>query len=472
MRALLLAAGLLGGAASAAAPVANHPAFDPTALAQARQLRDSAQRDDAAYGLIGALTREVGPRLAGSEGERRGVAWSVATLRALGFERVRTEPVTVPQWERGTLAVELLGATRRPLAAVMLGGSVGTDGAAIEAEVLRVASIDDLVTLSRREVKGRIVFFTERMVELLDGGGYRPAVANRGAGPAEAAKLGAVAALVRSAGTTRDDLPHTGLTRYQEGVPKIPAIALSNHDADLLEATLDAGAPVRLALRSTARRLPDVESANVIGEIGGREPDAGLVVIGAHLDSWDLATGAQDDGAGMAIAIRAAQLIGALERRPRRTVRVVLFAAEEVGVKGGYTYASAHADEADAHGVALEADLGAGAVWGLSSQVAVQQLPLVRAIAAELAPLGVRYYDNRAGGGADVGPLRALGVPLLELNQDATRYFQVHHTSGDGLEAIDRRALRQALAAYAVTTFLAADAPGEFARVTPLPAAR
>lgn len=460
MRAVLLAAVLLGTAAPA-------PTFDATTLAQARQLRAAAQRDAAAYGLVESLTREVGPRLAGSDGDQRAVAWAVARLRALGFDDVRTEPVTVPRWERGTLSVELLGSPGRVLTATALGQSVGTDGHRVEAEVIAVASLQDLMTLSRSEVKGRIVFFTERMVELPNGGGYGPAVATRGSGPAEAAKLGAVAVVIRSVGTTREDLPHTGQTRYQDGVPKIPAVALANRDADLLEARLDAGEIVRLAIASTARKLSDVESANVIGEVRGREPGAGIVLLGAHLDSWDLATGAQDDAAGVALVARAAQMISQLERRPRRTLRVVLFAAEEVGIKGGFAYAVAHADEADAHALALEADLGAGAVWGLSSQVAPAQVPLMRAIAAELAPLGVRYYDNRTGGGADIGPLRELGVPLLELNQDATRYFRIHHTPGDVLASIDRAALRQALAGYATAIYLVADAPGDFERVRP-----
>jgi hypothetical protein len=454
------------GLAAPGEPTPSSP-FDAMARSQARALREDAARDDRAYELVASLTREVGPRLAGSDGERRAVAWAVEWLRGLGLEGVRTEPVNTPGWERGQLSVELVSGARRPLAAVSLGGSVGTEGRTLEAEVVRVVSVHDLPALTRRDVKGRIVFLSERMVELPDGGGYGPAVANRSSGPAEAARLGAVAVAIRSVGTTLDDLPHTGQTSYREGIPRIPAIALSNSDADRLEDALDAGGPVRLAITSTAACLPDATTANVIAEVTGRDPNAALVLLGAHLDSWDLATGAQDDGAGVAIAMRAAGLIASLERRPLRTVRVVLFAAEEVGIKGGLAYAAAHADEADAHAIALEADLGSGRVWGLSSWVAPAQLPVIRAIAAELAPLGVRYYDNRTSGGADIGPLRAFGVPLLELSQDAVPYFRVHHTAGDSLDSIDRSALRQALAAYTVTTYLAAEAAQPFERLAP-----
>ena len=467
---ILFAAGACVGlllAVPSHAATAPPPAIDAVALAQARSLRAHALTDDGAYALVASLTSEVGPRLAGSPNDAQGVAWAVAKLKAAGFANVHTEPVKVAHWERGSLSVELTGADRRTLNAASLGGSVGTDGKPLEGEVVAVSDVEELAQFQRADIEGRIVYFYTRMPENLDGSGYRGTVTIRGRGPSEAAKLGALAVLIRSVGTVTDDLPHTGTTRYRDGVPKIPGIALSNRDADLLEARLAGGAPVRLSLTSTAQRLDPALSANVVGEIVGREPDAGTVLLGAHLDSWDLATGAQDDGAGVALITRAAQLIGGLERKPRRTLRVVLFANEEYGLDGAAAYAVAHAAEVDSIALAVEADLGAGKVWGLQSRVAPDRVPLVRAIAAELEPLGVRYFDNQTDGGADVGVLRDLGVPLFELEQDAVPYFRIHHTPGDTLAAIDKASMRQALASYATAVYLAADAGQGFGRAAP-----
>jgi hypothetical protein len=460
-----LFAGLAGlFASSLAATALAAPAFSDAVRANAATLRERALKDDTAHELVRSLTTEVGPRLAGSPGDAKAVAWATAKLAALGFKDVRTEPVKIPHWERGMLVLETLGGERRALAAASLGGSVGTDGKPLEAEVVNVPSLADLARLDRARVAGRIVFFSHRMPELLDGSGYGRNVPIRTRGAAEAAKLGAVGVVIRSVGTDADT-PHTGAMRYKDGVPKIPAVAIAGRDADRLEAELDAGQAVRLRLVSTARKLEDTLSHNVIGEIPGRTPE--FVLLGAHLDSWDLGTGAHDDGAGVALVTAAARLIGQLREPPRRGLRVVLFANEEFGLSGAYAYAVAHAGELERHALAIEADLGGGRVWGLASRFAPERVPVARAMANELASLGIRYYDNRAGGGADIGPLRELGVPVLDLRHDASKYFRLHHTPADTLDAIDPAELKQALAAYAMTAYLAAESADGFGRLAP-----
>jgi len=453
---------LLGSSAPAAVAATTPSAarVDPV-----RTLRERALADETAYDVVRSLTTDVGPRLAGSPGDAKAVAWAVERLTALGFKNVVKEAVTVPHWDRGTLRVERLGGGARPLTATSLGGSVGTDGQPLEADVVRVPSLADLKALPRAQVAGRIVFLSARLSELKDGSGYAWTVPIRTRGAAEAAKLGAAAVVIRSVGSDADTA-HTGAMGYKEGVPKIPAVAISNADADTLEAGIDAGATIRLRLTSTARRVGEATSYNVIGEIPGRTPE--LVLLGAHLDSWDLATGAQDDGAGVAIVISAARLVAGLPDPPRRTLRVVLFANEEFGLSGAFNYAVTHAPEIERHAVAIEADHGAGRVYGLSSRVASERVPAVRALAAGLADLDILYYDNRARGGADIGPLATLGVPLLNLAQDGSLYFRYHHSTADTLDSIDRAALRQAVAAYAVTAYLAAESPDGFGR---LPAA-
>jgi carboxypeptidase Q len=458
-RRLTLALLVLGsGALSAAEP------FTPATLATARQLRERALADDTAYELLRSLTTEVGPRLAGSEGDRKAVAWAQARLPALGFSNVRAEPVKVPHWERGKLSVELLGSGARPLTAASLGGSVGTDGQPLEGEVVNIAGLADLKRFPADGLRGKFVLFSGRMTETIDGSGYGRAVAHRSKGAAEAAKLGATAVLIRSAGTSSADVAHTGTMRYKDGVPKIPAVALSNQDADQLVARVDAG-PVRLRLTSTAKKHPDAMSANVMGEIKGSGDE--LVLLVAHLDSWDLGTGAHDDGAGVAIITAAAKLIAATGT-PRRTVRVLFTANEEFGLSGAHAYAVEHFAEMPRHAVALEADLGGFSVWSFASRVPPPAQPTMRAIAAELAPLGITYQDNLAGGGADTGPLRDLGVPVLNLNHDAAQYFRIHHTAADTLAAVDPKQLKQAVAAYTVTAYLAAQAPVSLGRNAPV----
>ena len=464
---LALCAALAPALGISAAYAPESPQRDWTAqqLATASALRDRALSGTNTYEHVASLVTEVGPRSAGSSGDAAAVRWALNKLGSLGFSQVRSQDVLVPRWVRGRAEVTLAGPNPQPLIAVALGGSVGTSDEGIEAQVLEVPSLDALNALSADKVGGRIVFINERMERTRDGSGYGAAVKNRTDGPSAAGNLGAVALLIRSIGTSDERHAHTGTTRYRVDAPRIPALALSNPDADQLARWLKPGKPVRLHVTSTARELPASWSANVIGEIPGSERPNEIVLLGAHLDSWDLGQGAIDDGAGVAIVIEAARLIARLERKPARTVRVVLFANEEFGLSGAREYARLAGDEIARHVLAVEADLGGGAVWRVQSQVAPEAVPAVDAIREALKPLSLEAGGNEAHGGSDIGPLRALGVPILDLSQDATNYFDVHHTVNDTLPRIDAKTLNQVVAAYAVTAYMAASKNGDFGRL-------
>ena len=438
-------------------------------LATAGALRDRALSGTSAYEHVSSLVTEVGPRSAGSTGDAAAVRWALNKLASLGFSRVRTQDVLVPRWVRGNAEVTLAGPTAQSLIAVALGGSVGTSDEGVEAQVLEVASLEALNALPATTVGGKIVFINQRMERTRDGAGYGAAVRNRSEGPSAAGNLGAVALLIRSIGTSDQRHAHTGAINYRVDAPRIPALALSNPDADQLARWIKPGKPVRLRVKSTSRELPATWSANVIGEIPGTERANEIVLLGAHLDSWDLGQGAIDDGAGVAIVIEAARLIGRLERKPARTVRVVLFANEEFGLSGAREYARLVGDETARHVIAAEADLGAGAVWRIQSKVAPEAVPAVDAIREALKPLALEAGSNEGRGGSDLGPLRALGVPILEISQDATNYFDVHHTTNDTLAQIDAKTLNQVVAAYAVAAYMAASKTGDFGRVEASP---
>ena len=434
-------------------------------LATAAALRDRALKGTAAYEHVESLVTEVGPRFAGSPGDAAGVRWAMERLAKLGFSNVRSQDVLVPRWIRGSCEVILMGSTPMPLTAVALGGSVGTAEEGLEAQVVRVDSFETLQKLDATAAANKIIFVDYKMQRSRDGSGYGDAVRSRVQGPSVAAKLGAVALVIRSVGTSDDRIAHTGTLIYAIDAPRIPAFAISNPDADLLARQVQSRKSVRLRLKSTSRELPATWSANVIGEIRGTDRAQEIVLLGAHLDSWDVGQGAVDDGAGVAIVIEAARLISKIDRKPSRTVRVVLFANEEFGLSGAREYAKQLGDEAARHVIAMEADTGVGPVWQIESQVAAESLPAIAGIHQVLQPLEVELGGNEASGGADIGPLRALGVPVLDLALDATLYFDVHHTNNDTLLKVDPKILNQSVAAYATAAYLAAMKQGDFGRL-------
>ncbi len=429
-----------------------------SALAAAHAVRERGLADDLAYETLRSLTTEVGPRSAGSEGDRRAVAWASAKLKALGYSNVRTEPVKVPHWIRGSAHAEIVGPWAQPMVAAALGGSVATPADGLEAEVLAVASLEELKAVRPELVRGRIVFFHGRMERTRDLSGYTKAVAVRGRGAIEAAKLGAVGVVIRSVGTSNDRVAHTGTMRYDPEVTQVPALALSNPDADLLERQLASGQPVRVRLRNDSAWADSTWSANVVGELPGASLPRELVLLGAHLDSWDLGQGAHDDGAGCATMIAAAKLAASASPRPARTIRVVLFANEEFGLSGAREYVRAHAAELPLHVMGMESDLGAFRVWGMSAWFAPEMRPLADAMQSVLEPFGVTYLGNEATGDADVGQLKAKGVPVVDVLTEAAPYFELHHTANDTFDKIDPSLLRQNVATYAALAYLAAQA--------------
>jgi len=457
----LAASILLAAGAALAGPSSDALPADATSGAAALQREELS--NGRAFSIVQSLVDEVGPRLAGSRADRAAVAWALRTMPTLGLSDVHAERAQVTHWERGAEHAEIVAPMKQPLVVAALGGSVGTPPGGLDAPVVEAASLDALRKLDPAAVRGKIVFLNTPMRRTRDGSGYGETVRSRFFGAREAQKLGAVALLLRSVGTDHDRIAHTGAKSRDEH--EIPAAALSVPDADLLHRELEENTTVRVRLALGARTLPPAGSANVIGEVPGRERPDEVVVIGAHLDSWDQGGGAIDDGAGVGIALETGRLIAALPRKPRRTVRVVLFANEEHGLEGAKTYARDHAADAARHVAATEADFGGDAVYAVRWLGDPAQRERFVQLARLLAPLGVERQDDPAGAGADVSPLQQLGVPILDLRQDGTRYFDYHHTPNDTLDKIDPPTLAQAAAAFATAVWAAADMDGDFGRV-------
>jgi hypothetical protein len=418
---------------------------------------------------VRSLTDRAGPRSAGSDGDRAAVAWALETMKAIGLANVRAERVEVAVWKRGVETREIVSPARQPLALTALGGSVATPPDGVEADVLRVGSLEELEGMEPGAAKGRIVFFDKRMERALDGSGYARAVDVRSEGASVAARAGAVGVVIRSIGTDRNRTPHTGALTYDADAPRIPAAALSIPDAELLARLIAGGASVRLRFRLGCGDAPSASSANVVGEIPGRAPGNNhkdeIVVLGAHLDSWDLGTGAIDDGAGCGIVLEAARLVALQARRPDRTIRVVLYANEEHGAEGGKAYRAAHAAELPRHVAAMEADSGTGAPVALAWLAGPSAEAGLRRLAEWLAPLGLARLEPGGSGGVDVGPMREDGVPQFSFNQDRSTYFDFHHTANDTFDRIEPASLDRMAAATAAFAWYAATAPEAFERI-------
>ncbi|HUM03501.1 MAG TPA: M28 family peptidase [Thermoanaerobaculia bacterium] len=455
---ILVLSALTGGSAAAQDRVT------PAMRAEMESLVGAALTSSRAPEILRGLTDSVGPRLAGSAGDRAAVAWGVATLRALGFSNVRAEKVLVPVWRRISESASMTAPVRQLFAVAALGGSVSTPDEGITAEVVEADSLAAVDALGER-ARGKIVFIWKKTERRRDGGGYGETVPIRHGGAARAAKFGALAVLIRSVGTDDNRLPHTGAMDYDAKTPKIPAAALSTPDADLLHRALAEGRPVTVTLKIKTETGPDAESANVIGEIPGREKPDEIVLVGGHLDSWDLGTGAVDDGAGCSISIEAARLIGALPQRPRRTIRVVLFANEENGLRGGRGYAVDHASELSKHVAAIEADAGGDRATGYSWNAAPAAGAFMKEMEAFLAGIGADRFVKGGSGGADISPLLASGIPLLGLRNDSSRYFDVHHTANDTYDKVDPVQLNQATAAMVAMTYALAEAAEPLPRI-------
>ena len=436
-------------------------ALPPDVRETAAILREKAFSGTRAAEWAQSLADEVGPRPAGSEGDRAAIAWAVAKMKALGLSNVRAERVRVTVWTRGVETGEILTPHRQKLSLTALGGSVGTPPGGLEGDVFEVATLEDLEARGAA-ARGKIVFFDKKMERRADGSGYGAAVDVRGKGASAAAKLGAIAVVIRSIGTDHDRLPHTGGLKYEADAAKIPAAALSIADAELLERMLRGGTRVRIRITLGCHDSPDADSANVIGEIPGRTKPKEIVLLGAHLDSWDLGTGANDDGAGCGIVLEAARLILGLSRRPARTIRVVLYANEE---QGGKAYRDAHLAELPLHAASFESDNGSGRPFALQWLAGPSALRAVREIAEILEPLGAGAVVEGGAGGADISPLRADGVPQFALRQDAALYSDGHHTANDTADKIDRAGMDANAAGTAAFAWAAASIDPMFEKI-------
>lgn len=419
-------------------------------------LKSKALQSDLAYNITHSLTTEVGPRIAGSEGDKRAVAWAEAKFNALGFDKVTKEPVRVRNWTRGIAVATVNKPFKQNLVVTALGGTIATPKGGLTESVVMFDSLESLTAASADQVKGKIVFINKKMQRDKQGRGYGPVVAARAKGAVEAAKLGAKAIVIRSVGTDSSRFAHTGMMKYDDSVEKIPAGALSNADADTLAAMFSSSIEVELTLNLQAKEAGWQTSYNVIGEITGSTHPEEIVLISAHLDSWDEGTGALDDGAGVGIVIATAALLKE-QGQPKRTIRVVLYANEEFGLVGARQYTKVHKEELAKHIIAAESDFGAGKVWQLTTLFGPDAEQHRQVFFKHLKDLGIEAGHNESTGGPDISMLPKYGVPVVSLMQDGTYYFDYHHTPNDTFDKINKDDMAQNVAAWSVFTYIAAN---------------
>ena len=436
--------------------------FSEGDLEIARELRETALQRDGGFDVVEDLTTRIGPRMAGTEADARAVDWAVKTLTDIGFDRVWKEPVTFPTWERGFERVSVTAPVEQRFEALAIGYSPPTPEGGIEAEVVQFADLAALEAASPEEVVDRIVFISNRMTRARDGSGYGPAVQARARGAIVAAELGAAGVIIRSIGTSTNRFAHTGGMRFDMGQRRLPAAAISNPDADQLERLFELGEPVRIHMEIAAQKTEAYTSHNVIAEITGAKHPEKIVALGAHLDSWDVGTGALDDGAGIAIITEAARLILERGERPDRSIHIIYFAAEEIGLWGGRHWAEKHRENFMNYQLGAESDFGAGQIYEIGARVSDEAWPVIKTIQAELEPLGISLGSRQAFGGPDFIPSLPYGLAVVDLRQDGTDYFDYHHTENDTLDKIDPEDLAQNAAAYAVLAWLAAQSPIDF----------
>ncbi|HKB14282.1 MAG TPA: M20/M25/M40 family metallo-hydrolase [Vicinamibacterales bacterium] len=433
-------------------PPAGGPAWLETYRAPASRLIGEAVSSTFAWDRLATLTDTIGNRLSGSAALDRAIQWAVAEMTRDGLENVHTERVTVPKWVRGSESAEIVEPVHHPIVMLGLGDSVGTPADGVQADLLVVRSFEELDARAAA-ARGRIVLFNVPFTS------YGETVRFRSMGPSRAARYGAVAVLVRAVGPSGLRTPHTGALSYTGDAPKIPAAAVSTEDADRLQRLCDRGARVAVRLKMEAHFEPDVPSANVIGEIRGRERPDEIVVVSGHLDSWDVGAGASDDGGGCVVTWEALRLMKKLNLRPRRTVRVVLWTNEENGGRGGLGYRDQHRAELSKHVLMLESDGGVFRPQGFGFTGSDTARETVKTIATLLSGIAADQISP-GGGGADIGPsMQEAHVPGMSLDVDGSKYFLIHHTPADTVDKIDPVEMAKCAAAVAVMAYVVADLP-------------
>lgn len=419
----------------------------------ADRLIDAALADHEGYDRLTYLCYRIGNRLSGSPSLQRAIEWSAEQMKAAGLSNVRILPVKVPHWVRGAESARLVAPVEKPLHMLGIGMSVATPPGGITADVVAVSTFEELDKLGREHVQGKIVAYNYQFQ------GYGPARNYRSAGASGAAKLGAVAVLVRSATGLAMQIPHTGELEYDEGAPKIPAASISPEDAAMLAKLAADGGPVRVHLEMNARMEPDVESGDVIGEIPGKTHPEEVVVIGGHIDSWDVGQGAQDDGGPVMECLEALALMKKLGLQPARTLRVAFWVNEENGARGGEAYRQFVGDQIHQQVAALETDGGAEAPRGFGAGVDQKSQEVMREIARLLERIGSTEV-TAGGGGTDIEALIRDGVPGISERTSGVHYFDWHHTEADTLDKVDPQEFRKNVAALAVMSYVLADMPG------------
>jgi len=424
----------------------------------ARSITDTAMLDSRAYSMLKELCYDIGPRLSGSPQAAAAVEWGRQTMLKHGFENVHLQPVMVPHWVRGKIEEasivnsSIMGTV--PISISALGGSVGTSNLGIVAEVVEVQSLDEVKQLGNK-AKGKLLFYNRHMDPKLMNtfAAYGGAVDQRTLGAIEASSVGAVGVLVRSITTRMDKTPHTGLMYYDAHIPKIPAAAISTVDADLLSKLIKQENKVRLRIRLNCQTYPELQSYNVIGEIPGTEKPAEIILLGAHLDSWDAGHGAHDDGAGCVQIIEALRLLKILNLKPKRTIRVVLFMCEEFGIRGGPAYADSVKKNGPKHLAAIESDRGGFAPQGFSVSAGPQTVEKIKRWEYLFEDIGAANIFQ-GGGGPDISPLNQLGTVTMGLIVDNHRYFDYHHSANDTFDKVNERELELGAAAMAILSYV------------------
>jgi hypothetical protein len=441
--------------AATPAPV---PAIAPDVLATAALLRDRALAGTIAFSIAEGISLDVGPRVAGTPAEKKAVDWAVKRLTDLGFENVRAEPFEMDGWVRGPERASILAPVPHDLVISGLGGSPATPRGGIDAEVVVFATFDDLLDAPMGSLAGKIAMVTQAAIKHQDGAGYGATVRIRQQGPVEAARRGAVAYLLRSVGTHMDRVANTGSMRFAPDVPRIPSAAVSPPDAILIERLAARGQPVRVRLDMQHRLPGKVTSHNVVADIRGAEKPDEFVIVSAHIDSWDLGQGALDDGAGMGIVTAAAKLIRDLPQRPRRTIRIIFFGAEEFGLLGARAYVAQRKDRLGQYYVGSQADFGQEPAYSFLTRFnPATRAAIYPAMLRVLSPLNIITGSNEAMGGPDMTPFREAGMPVFTLQQAGYDYFDIHHTPNDTVALLDARKLDKNVAAWAPITWILAN---------------